>query len=124
MNGLRVLLRRSREELIKSVEKLVQKLVERYGERIVGVFIIGSVARNTHGPRSDVDLVLVMSNKNAVPYVDIKKMTTDIVPVPTDIIVLDLGEYEKHATYRTRFYSELLRGIKVYWRSDREDNQR
>ena len=113
MNGVRVLLRRSREEIIERVRLFAEKMRRVYGECIRGVYVIGSVARGQHGPRSDVDVVVVLDARDSIPYHVLKKEAVDIIDLPVDLLVIDERELELHRRRETRFYRELLGGEQV-----------
>lgn len=49
----------------KLMEELVEKAVEHYGERLCFIILFGSVAKDQHSPESDVDLLLVLDEKQS-----------------------------------------------------------
>lgn len=93
MSGVRVLWRRSREEIIRLTRRFAEKAVEKHPS-IKRVCIAGSVARNTHSPRSDVDIVIVYSGEKP-SYACLKKIASETIGLPVDIVLVDhksLGE--------------------------------
>ena len=45
---------------IKSVMKLKESLLQHYGEALESVRVFGSVARDTSGPLSDIDVMIIL----------------------------------------------------------------
>ena len=50
-----------KEVFYLTIEKLLEKLKEYYGERLISVGIFGSVARGKFRPDSDIDVLIVVS---------------------------------------------------------------
>jgi len=51
-----------KEEFEKLLEILLKELQKHYGERLFSVVVYGSVARGTHRPDSDLDLLIIVEN--------------------------------------------------------------
>jgi len=51
-----------KEEFEKLLEILLKELQKYYGERLFSVVVYGSVARGTHRPDSDLDLLIIVEN--------------------------------------------------------------
>ena len=78
------------------------------------VVVIGSVARGTHGPRSDVDLVVVLNRVDDRVYARLKTLAADVIGLPVDLIALTPSQLRAHALHGTRFHRELTAGVTVY----------
>lgn len=107
-------MRRKREDLINLARVFTEKLRREYGNIVVGAILIGSVARNAHGPRSDLDIVVIVKDRGAVEYNKIKIMASKILKYPTDILIIDEKTLEYHKNNNTLFYKELRNGEKLY----------
>ncbi len=51
---------------IESVRKLKESLRRQYGSALESVRIFGSVARNTSGPHSDIDVMIILDRPSGV----------------------------------------------------------
>ena len=51
-------------EVVLSLEKL-------YGKRLAKIFLFGSYARGTQTPKSDIDFLVMLKDKNVSPYSEI-----------------------------------------------------
>ena len=76
------------------IDEMVRRLVERFDPD--QIILIGSHARGTAGPDSDVDLLVVMavSGSKREKQIDMRIAVHDI-PVPKDIIVVTPHEMER-----------------------------
>ncbi len=115
MSGLKVLSRRERGELIKRARAFADAIKRIYAGNIYAVVIIGSVARDLHGPRSDLDIVVIVEDPDSIDYGVLKRVSAETIPVPTDIIVISRSQYMEHKSLNTGFYREICSGIKVFF---------
>ncbi len=86
-------------------------------QRIQGiccVIVIGSVAHGNHGPRSDVDIVVVLDRVDDRIYALLKKLAVDTIGLPIDLILITVEQLGQHMTAATRFYQELQKGVWIH----------
>ncbi len=113
MNGVRILSRRKREEILEKVREYIRYLKNIYGEILLGAYVIGSIASNTHGPRSDVDIVLVVEDPRKLSFTELKIKAAETIGLPVDLIILSKRDLEYHKSHNTRFYRELSKSVRI-----------
>jgi uncharacterized protein len=85
-------------EVQNVLQEVVTRIVERFHpERIV---LFGSYARETAGPDSDADLMVVMdapgSKRRTAVEID---LVLQGIPIPTDVVVVTPEEFEKYGDF-------------------------
>ena len=113
MNGVKILSRRSRKEILGKVREYAGYLRRAYGDDVLEAYVIGSVASGTHGPRSDVDIVLVVKDPRKLSFTELKIKAAETIGLPVDLIVLSERDLEYHRSRNTRFYRELSKSVKI-----------
>lgn len=93
-----------RDEILKILEKYLQKNREKYLIRKIGIF--GSVARNDARKESDLDIVVLLDNQDLFHLIGIKQDLEEEFQVPVDIVsyrqnmnVLLKNRIDKDAVY-------------------------
>ncbi len=89
MGGQKILLRVSREEIIKRLKSFKERATLMWPS-ITQVVLIGSVASNTHTARSDVDVVVIYKGEEP-DYALLKEVLSECVRLPADLIVIEEG---------------------------------
>ena len=89
LGGQKILLRVSREEVIKRLKSFKERATLMWPS-ITQVLLIGSVASNTHTARSDVDVVVIYKGKEP-DYAPLKELLSECVKLPADLIVIEKG---------------------------------
>jgi len=56
---------RYKEVFLRVIRDLKDLSISAYGNRLVALVIFGSVAKNTHTPESDIDLLIILKNKKS-----------------------------------------------------------
>ena len=99
-----------------AVEMLVRRLVERH-EEITDVYWFGSWTRGTFGPRSDVDLCIVVSQDDEPRRARAVRYIPKRFPVDLDLVVYTLEEFQTLADTHPEWYGTISRGRHVFSRS-------
>jgi predicted nucleotidyltransferase len=102
----------AREQARRAAQQLVQARPE-----VVAVYLFGSLAKNKAGPRSDVDLLIVLREtdipvwfKRPVVYSEF----FDKVELPTELFCFTLEELPRKAVAKHALqYAELLAGTEI-----------
>ncbi|MCA2849092.1 MAG: nucleotidyltransferase domain-containing protein [Pseudanabaena sp.] len=103
---------------MKNYSHALSKLVNRIVEEIkpLRVILFGSVARNSMGEDSDIDLLVVMpegTHRRHTAQFLYKNVRN--IGVPFDILVVTNGDLEKYKNSAGLIYQEILaEGIEVY----------
>jgi len=105
-------------KIMKNYSHALSKLVNRIVEEIkpLRVILFGSVARNSMGEDSDIDLLVVMpegTHRRHTAQFLYKNVRN--IGVPFDILVVTNGDLEKYKNSAGLIYQEILaEGIEVY----------
>jgi len=94
------------------LEKIRQRLKERYPERVVSVYAFGSRVRGDYIDWSDIDLLVVVKNKDP----QIEGEIIDLI-VEEEVegglsfspVIKDVTAFEKERRFRTPFYENIMR---------------
>lgn len=99
----------------------VEKLKEKYGERLISVILYGSVARGEDSPGSDLDLFIVL--KEAFEFIPMRREVYDTVSKVRKGVVLSplIMELEKVKKFQPIHFELYADGIILY---DREDTMK
>ncbi len=82
---------------------------------IIGVYVIGGVALDSHGLGSDVDIVLIVEGSRKLDFTELKIKAAETIGLPVDLVVLSRRDLEYHRGNRTRFNLEPPRGVRISW---------
>ncbi len=99
MSGLRVFSRVPRNKIIEGLRRFSEVAKQMY-PNIVEVILVGSVARDEHGPMSDVDVVVVYRGEEP-DYARLKVELVKAVDMPADLILVEESMI-KHLSPRVR----------------------
>ncbi len=103
---------------MKNYSQILSSLLKRIVEEInpLRVILFGSVARNTMGEESDIDLLVVMpegTHRRHTAQLLYKNIRN--IGVPFDVLVVTDQDLEKHQNSVGMIYQEILaEGIEVY----------
>ena len=67
----------------RTVQKCKQALAKAYGKRLRGVILYGSIARNTAGKTSDIDLLVLLTPPFDY-FTELRKLVDVLYPVQLD----------------------------------------
>ena len=73
-----------REQILLALANLKPELIGRYPLKKIGIF--GSLARNVHSERSDIDIVVELDNPNMFDLIGIKQEIEENLNCPVDIV--------------------------------------
>lgn len=103
----------AKQQAKRAAELLVQACPE-----VVAVYLFGSLAKNKAGPRSDVDILVVLRESDIpvwfkrMPYYS--EPFDEVVELPTEIFCFTLEELPRKAVARHALqYAELLAGTEI-----------
>jgi uncharacterized protein len=91
-----------REEVDRAARAWAEELAERCGN-VLAVGYFGSYARGNHGVGSDLDLVVLLSASELPPQRRMLGWPLETLPVPADVLVYTLAEWERLKRRETRF---------------------
>lgn len=106
-----------REAAKQQAKRAAERLVQARSE-VVAVYLFGSLAKNKAGPRSDVDILVVLRESDIPVW--FKRMPhysepfDEIVELPSEIFCFTLEELPRKAVARHALqYAELLAGTEI-----------
>lgn len=107
-----------RREIREIAEEAVKKLKERYGGRLISVVLYGSVARGEDGPRSDLDLFIVL--KGPFEFIPMRREVYDTVSkvrkrMDISPLIMDLEKVKKLQPIHFELYAD---GVILYDRDN------
>ena len=97
----------SREQVVVAARDYAERLVAD-DPRVVRVLLVGSYATGTHGPGSDANLLVELSDCNEPPTRRPLALPPPHLPVPVDLLVLTREEVYELAQSRPRWDGEVL----------------
>lgn len=101
----------------KALERIRDRLRERFPERVLYIYAFGSRVRGDHGEWSDLDVLIIVKDKD----VEIEKEIIDIISeeeletgIPFAPIIKDIELFEKEKGLKTPFYQDIMKeGISI-----------
>ena len=108
-----------RVNIDKLLAELKMRLSGLYGNRLVGVYLFGSYARGDWGVGSDLDILVVLRDSPVEFWTRGIEFDTSKLPVPTEILVYTVTEWENLAEEDCRFYRTIQKEANwLYLRDD------
>ncbi len=106
-----------------AIEAFKEALISRLSERVLKIVFFGSRMRGIFGPESDIDLFVVLSEKNK-EIVDTIYEISDAIEnnilhyeIPFSIHILTKNEYDRLKDSKSQFIEEIEKeGITIYER--------
>lgn len=96
----------------KALERIREKLRERFQDRIISLYAFGSRVRGDHGEWSDLDVLVIVRNKE----VEIVKEIIDIFSkeefetgIPFAPVIKDIKVFEMEKEMNTPFYQDIIK---------------
>ncbi|MFN3396818.1 MAG: nucleotidyltransferase domain-containing protein [Thermodesulfovibrionales bacterium] len=96
----------------KALERIRERLRERLPERIISLYAFGSRVRGDHGEWSDLDVLVIVRNKD----VEIEKEIIDIFSdeefetgIPFAPVIKDIKVFEMEREIKTPFYQDIIK---------------
>ena len=106
------------DTVLAAARRWVEEQAERKPELLkVGIF--GSYARGEAGVGSDLDLVAVVSHANRPRHQRLVDWPYEELPVPTELVVYEAGEWDELMAQEGRWAETLRR--EVVWLLDRSE---
>ncbi|OGL45917.1 MAG: hypothetical protein A2161_02075 [Candidatus Schekmanbacteria bacterium RBG_13_48_7] len=103
-----------KESVGNSLKKWISTIVTEH-DNILQIICIGSFARDDWGPGSDIDLIIVMQDNPYPFWQRPAQWDTAMLPVPAELRIYTLEEWEKTKNKNNRFWNVILKeGIQVY----------
>jgi predicted nucleotidyltransferase len=102
------------EKIIAEIRKLALKLVKK-NSKVREVYLFGSYAEGQALPRSDADVLIVLSedSRRVIDRLDEFILEFIDAPVPVDVLVYTKKEIEKGVRENNPFLLKALSGIRV-----------
>lgn len=118
MNGERLRHLTDRERA--ALEEFLTRLREQHGSEVVLVSLFGSKVRGDFDEESDIDVLLVVENRNSQLWEDIVEIETELMlkyDVVISSLIMGLDNYEWHLRHRAPLYRNIEReGIELWTR--------
>lgn len=96
----------------KALERIRDRLRERFPERVLYIYAFGSRVRGDHGEWSDLDVLVVVKDKD----IEIEKKIIDIFSdeefetgIPFAPIIKDIKLFEREKELKTPFYQDIMK---------------
>ena len=106
------------KKIIETLNAYIALLKEKYGENITKIILFGSAARRKRSRESDVDLLIITTNKRQSVKDEISMSAFDIMlknNIVLSPIVMDKDTYEWYKKYRDPFYNNIMRdGVDIW----------
>jgi predicted nucleotidyltransferase len=106
------------KKIIETLNAYIALLKENYGENVIKVILFGSAARRKRSRESDVDLLIITTNKRQSVKDEISMSAFDIMlknNIVLSPIVMDKDTYEWYKKYRDPFYNNIMRdGVDIW----------
>jgi predicted nucleotidyltransferase len=106
------------KKIIETVNAYIAFLKENYSENIIKIIMFGSAARRKRTRESDVDLLIITTNKRQSVKDEISMSAFDIMlknNIVLSPIVMDKETYEWYRKYRDPFYNNIMRdGVDIW----------
>ena len=106
------------KKIIETLNAYIALLKEKYGENITKIILFGSAARRRRSRESDVDLLIITTNKRQSVKDEISMSAFDIMlknNIVLSPIVMDKDTYEWYKKYRDPFYNNIMRdGVDIW----------
>jgi predicted nucleotidyltransferase len=116
MNGERLRHLSDRERA--ALEEFLTKLREQHGSKVILVSLFGSKVRGDFDEESDMDMLLVVENRNSQLWEDIVEIETDLMlkyDVVISSLIMSRENYEWHLRHRAPLYRNIEReGIELW----------
>jgi predicted nucleotidyltransferase len=102
-------------EHVESIRKLKESLVRHYGADLEAVRVFGSVARNTSGPMSDIDVMIILNRPSkAVTWRTERELREIAYPVELEEdVVFDLKILAKEDLDGIKGHTPFMERIKM-----------
>ena len=106
------------KKIIDTVNAYITLLKEKYSEQIIKIVIFGSASRRKSKRESDVDLLIITTNRRQ-SVKDERSMSAFDIMLKNNIvlspIVMDKETYEWYRKYRDPFYNNIMRdGVDIW----------
>ncbi|MCP8317193.1 MAG: nucleotidyltransferase domain-containing protein [archaeon] len=102
----------------KTIEELKRRLISELGDRIDSIILYGSVARNEAREESDIDILVIIKDKDIKIYDKISKIRTDIDldnNTLTSLVSLSRRELERYIKLGSPFIESVIEeGVILY----------
>jgi predicted nucleotidyltransferase len=106
------------KKIIETLNAYIALLKEKYGKNITKIILFGSAARRRRSRESDVDLLIITTNKRQSVKDEISMSAFDIMlknNIVLSPIVMDKDTYEWYKKYRDPFYNNIMReGVDIW----------
>lgn len=111
------------EEISLAATKFTEKVLERFGDMVKCIVLIGSVVRGEYGPSSDIDMLVIMDDVNyTISKDDLERYETELRRIADEINkrispmpILTLTEFWDYARIGHPYiYNFLKEGIALY----------
>jgi predicted nucleotidyltransferase len=106
------------KQIIETVNAYIALLKEKYSENIIKIIMFGSAARRKRKRESDVDLLIITTNRRQSVKDEISMSAFDIMlknNIVLSPIVMDKETYEWYRKYRDPFYNNIIRdGVDIW----------
>lgn len=103
---------------LKVTRQFVEKIVSLYGDILESIILFGSWAKGTQSPESDVDLLIVMADRDPEVMEQIYEEVLDILlnhQVDISLKIYSKGQFQHWMNLGTPFMAEVSKtGVKLW----------
>ncbi len=96
----------------EALKRITERLKRRFSDRIISIYAFGSRVRGDHEEWSDLDVLVVVKNKDP----DIEKGIIDIFTdeemetgIPFAPVIKDVRVFERERELKTPFYQDIMK---------------
>lgn len=104
---------------ISALSEYLSILRRNFKDRIVDVFLFGSVARGEHDEESDMDILVIVKNGDTRFREEVSMVSYDAMlnnDVVMSALVMDRGVFEWHKKYKDPLYNAIERDGIGLWK--------
>jgi predicted nucleotidyltransferase len=101
-----------------ALKEFLTKLREQHGDKVVLVSLFGSKVRSDFDEESDIDVLLVVENRNSQLWEDVVEIETELMLKHDAVIsslIMGRENYEWHRQHRAPLYRNIeIEGIELW----------
>lgn len=107
----------------RALSDFISRLRDSYAHQVLDVRLFGSKARGDYGPESDMDLLILVANRDPHLERGVSRLGSEIdlqYGVVLSEITMSQARFEWHRRHRAPFYRNLMRESVSLWTSTTE----
>lgn len=97
----------NREQIEAALQKWSERSINQ-NDTVLAMGYFGSYARNEAGVGSDLDVVMIVASSDEPTYRRSLQWDFRAIPIPVEVLVYTLAEWQQFAANPTRMYTTLM----------------